>query len=63
MKPVTPRSRKPEKMGFDFFYFMPSRCACCGVVMQLRNDELWKSRCADCAPELYEEPEEAHPGP
>lgn len=56
-----PETRKPGKMGFDFFYVMPVRCSCCGAYFQLRNDDLWKSRCLDCASELYGKPEEPLP--
>ena len=54
MKPVLPVSRKPDKMGFDNFYFIQGGCICCGVTMEKRCDELWKTLCSDCAPELYE---------
>ena len=50
-------------MGFDNYYFIVSRCTCCGVTMEKRNDELWKNRCSDCAPELYQDQDESTPDP
>lgn len=51
------KKKKPAKMGFDNHYFITGSCSCCGGVMPKWSGELWKGRCSDCAPELYEDPE------